>query len=60
MSDVKYRVAIVGCGRMGQVYAQAYSTYPDTEIVAIAEYLSGYGDRGDCGTGAGPWGSGSG
>ena len=38
MRDVKYRVAIVGCGRMGQVYAQAYSTYPDTEIVAIAEY----------------------
>ncbi len=38
MSDVKYRVAIIGCGRMGQVYAQAYSAYPDTEIVAIAEY----------------------
>ena len=38
MSDVKHRVAIVGCGRLGQVYADAYSTYPDTEIVAIAEY----------------------
>jgi predicted dehydrogenase len=38
MSAVKYRVAIIGCGSMGQQYAQAYSTYPDTEIVAIAEY----------------------
>ena len=33
----KHKVAIVGCGRMGQIYAQAYSTFPDTEIVAIAE-----------------------
>ena len=31
------RVAIIGCGRLGQKYAEAYSTYPDTEIVAIAE-----------------------
>ena len=31
-----HRVAIIGCGRLGQHYAQAYSTYPDTEIVAIA------------------------
>ena len=38
MSEIKYRVAIVGCGFMGQHYARAYSTYPDTEIVAIAEY----------------------
>ena len=38
MSEIKYRVAIVGCGSMGQQYARAYSTYPDTEIVAIAEY----------------------
>ena len=37
MSDTKYRVAIIGCGRMGQNYAEAYSTYPDTEIVAIAD-----------------------
>ncbi len=37
MSDVKYRVAIIGCGRMGQNYAEAYTTYPDTEIVAIAD-----------------------
>ena len=33
-----FRVAIVGCGRMGEQYAQAYATYPDTEIVAIAEH----------------------
>ena len=37
MSDTKYRVAIIGCGRMGQNYAEAYTTYPDTEIVAIAD-----------------------
>ena len=36
--SVRHRVAIIGCGRLGQIYAQAYSTYPDTEIVAIAEY----------------------
>ena len=38
MADIKHRVAIIGCGRLGQHYAQAYLTYPDTEIVAIAEY----------------------
>ena len=37
MSETKYRVAIIGCGRMGQNYAEAYTTYPDTEIVAIAD-----------------------
>ena len=37
MSKIKHRVAIIGCGRLGQQYATAYSTYPDTEIVAIAE-----------------------
>ena len=37
MSDAKYRVAIIGCGRMGQNYADAYATYPDTEIIAIAD-----------------------
>ena len=37
MNDTKYRVAIIGCGRMGQNYAEAYSTYPDTEIVAIVD-----------------------
>ena len=36
----KYKVAIIGCGRLGQLYAEAYSIYPDTEIVAIAEYNS--------------------
>ena len=35
-----HRVAIIGCGRMGQQYAEAYSTYPDTEVVAIAEHNS--------------------
>ena len=37
MGEQKYRVAIIGCGRMGQIYADAYTTYPDTEIVAIVE-----------------------
>ena len=37
MSDTKYRIAIIGCGRMGQNYAEAYATYPDTEIVAIVD-----------------------
>ena len=37
MIEVKHRVAIIGCGRLGQVYAKAYTTYPDTEIVAMAE-----------------------
>ena len=34
----KYRVAIIGCGRMGQYYADVYKILPDTEIVAIAEW----------------------
>ena len=38
MTDKIHRVAIIGCGRMGQHYAAAYSTYPDTEVVAIAEH----------------------
>jgi predicted dehydrogenase len=38
VSNTKHRVAIIGCGRMGQNYADAYTTYPDTEIVAIAEH----------------------
>ena len=38
MSTIEYRAAIMGCGRMGQQYAtKAYTTYPGTEIVAIAE-----------------------
>ena len=38
MSETKHRVAIIGCGRLGQHYAEAYSAFPDTEIVAIAEH----------------------
>ena len=38
MGDRKYRVAIIGCSMMGQIYADAYSAYPDTEIVALAEH----------------------
>lgn len=38
MAKSKHRVAIIGCGRMGQYYAELYSAFPDTEIVAIAEY----------------------
>ena len=37
MKSDRWRVGIIGCGRMGQVYAEAYQTYPDTEVVAIAE-----------------------
>ena len=38
VDETKYRVAIIGCGYMGQKYVEAYHTYPDTEIVAIAEH----------------------
>ncbi len=34
----KVKVAIIGCGRLGQQYATVYSAYPDTELVAIAEH----------------------
>ena len=34
----KYRVAIIGCGRMGQHCAELYRAMPDTELVAIAEW----------------------
>jgi predicted dehydrogenase len=37
MAEDRYTVAIIGCGRMGQQYAAAYSAYPDTRIVALAE-----------------------
>ena len=37
MNDDTLRVAIVGCGRMGQIYAEAYTTYPDTQIVGIVD-----------------------
>jgi predicted dehydrogenase len=34
----KYAVAIIGCGRIGQYYAEIYRAMPDTELVAIAEW----------------------
>lgn len=34
----KLRVGIVGCGRMGQYFAEVYRALPDTELVAIAEW----------------------
>lgn len=39
-SSTKYRVGIVGCGRMGQHFADVYQALPDTELVAIAEWNS--------------------
>ena len=33
----EYTVAIIGCGRLGQHYAEVYQTLPGTELVAIAE-----------------------
>tara|TARA_B100000686_G_scaffold347309_1_gene435708 strand:+ start:2240 stop:3331 length:1092 start_codon:yes stop_codon:yes gene_type:complete len=38
VNDNKFRVAIIGCGRLGQHYGWCYDTFPDTEIVAIAEH----------------------
>ena len=38
MDKKKHRVAVIGCGYMGQKYVDAYQTYPDTEVVAIAEH----------------------
>ena len=38
MAEKRYTVAIIGCGRLGQQYAEVYRTLPNTEIVAIAEY----------------------
>jgi predicted dehydrogenase len=37
-AEGKYRVAIIGCGRMGQLFAEVYRAMPDTEIAAIAEW----------------------
>ena len=34
----KHRVAIIGCGRFGQYYAEVYRNMPDTELVAISEW----------------------
>ncbi len=36
--EAKLRVALIGCGRMGQEYAKFYDLLDNTEIVAIAEY----------------------
>jgi predicted dehydrogenase len=38
MAAQELRVAIIGCGRMGQEYAKFYSLFDNTEIIAIAEY----------------------
>ena len=37
MADAKYTVGIIGCGRLGQHFAQVYQALPNTELVAIAE-----------------------
>ncbi len=34
----KLSVGIIGCGRMGQYYAEVYRSMPNTELVAIAEW----------------------
>jgi len=34
----KLTVGIIGCGRMGQYFAEVYRALPDTELVAIAEW----------------------
>ena len=45
MANKRHRVAIIGCGRLGQYYAEAYTTYPDTEIVAIADLTQREGNK---------------
>ena len=49
VAEKKYTVAIIGCGRLGQHYAEVYQTLPNTELVAIAEYnperLKAVGER---------------
>jgi predicted dehydrogenase len=37
MAEQKLRTAIVGCGILGQVYAEIYASLPDAEIVALVE-----------------------
>ena len=37
MSERTYTVGIIGCGRLGQHFAEVYQTLPNTELVAIAE-----------------------
>ena len=36
MAEEKYTVGIIGCGRLGQHYAEVYQTLPNTKLVAIA------------------------
>ena len=35
MNATQYTVAIIGCGRLGQHYAEVYQTLPNTELVAF-------------------------
>lgn len=37
MTEVKYRVGIIGGGRMGTHHARAYTLHPMTEVVAVAD-----------------------
>jgi len=37
MAEEKYTVAILGCGRLDQHFAEVYQTLPNTKLVAIAE-----------------------
>ena len=37
LSTEKLRLAVIGCGRLGQVYLRLYSALPDVEIVALVE-----------------------
>jgi predicted dehydrogenase len=36
-TDEHYRVAVVGCGTMGQEYCMAYDTFPDCELVGLVD-----------------------
>ena len=38
LQNKKLRVAIIGCGRMGQYYAEVYRRLPRTALTAIAEW----------------------
>jgi len=37
-TEKKLKVGIIGCGRMGQDFAEVYRRFPDTELMAIAEW----------------------
>ena len=49
MSDIIYRVGVIGCGRKGTEHARAYVLNPRAEVVAAAdsdpENLSLFGER---------------